>query len=444
MKLSKASAIALALMLSFGASANTTEPEPDNAQAKDSEPKPAPYWGVAIGVRNALIPYETAERTVLDVVPLLTYRGEIFYIEGVEGGAHLWEDEGHQVNYFAKYRFFDIPRQYQNQFRGSALDHGLQYRYEAEWDWHADVSLLSDTRGNFSLLGRAGKYFRFGRLDLHTYLESRWKSASYNRFYFAFNRADTKAGVSIGGGVEAKYKVWDNLHLIGQAGVTQHERAIKDLPTVKVNRQFETYLGFGFYPTEKQLTEPFKGHKGHFVRVSHGWGTTSNLGDILAGKWVKDPYNNQLTSAFYGIPIATELLTLPLDVYFTSGLAYHYESQVQKRAVEGVIALKAFVNVNWPRKWRFGVAQGLSYISDITYVEGSEMDRKGYRPSKLLNYLDFSLGINLGDWFSAPSLNPWWVGVAIHHRSGIFESSSAFGRIGGGSNYNTLFVQYHF
>ena len=41
-------------------------------------------------------------------------------------------------------------------------------------------------------------------------------------------------------------------------------------------------------------------------------------------------------------------------------------------------------------------------------------------------------------------MNDWYFGIGIHHRSSIFESSSAFGRIRGGSNYNSLYLQYHF
>jgi outer membrane protein len=50
----------------------------------------------------------------------------------------------------------------------------------------------------------------------------------------------------------------------------------------------------------------------------------------------------------------------------------------------------------------------------------------------------------VGDLFSANSMRDMWFGYSLHHRSSIFESSSAFGRISGGSNYNTLYLQYHF
>ncbi|MFT5788382.1 MAG: outer membrane protein, partial [Shewanella sp.] len=89
-------------------------------------------------------------------------------------------------------------------------------------------------------------------------------------------------------------------------------------------------------------------------------------------------------------------------------------------------------------------AEGLSYASTVTYIESSELEEKDYKPSKLLNYLDFSLDVNVGDIFNSRKMENLWFGYSIHHRSGIFESSSAFGRISGGSNYQSVYLQWHF
>jgi MipA family protein len=85
----------------------------------------------------------------------------------------------------------------------------------------------------------------------------------------------------------------------------------------------------------------------------------------------------------------------------------------------------------------------LSYVRDITYIEGTELDKKGYEPSNLLNYLDFSLDMHLGDIFGR-KLDKVWLGYSIHHGSATFETASHFGRIKGGSNYNSVYLQWHF
>jgi len=105
--------------------------------------------------------------------------------------------------------------------------------------------------------------------------------------------------------------------------------------------------------------------------------------------------------------------------------------------------MKIHYTIKWPITWRLGAAEGLSYVDQIPYVEKTNLEQKDYRPSKLLNYLDFSLDIELGDLFNSKKLEGLWLGYSIHHRSGIFQTSSAFGRIKGGSNINSIYLQYH-
>lgn len=151
-----------------------------------------------------------------------------------------------------------------------------------------------------------------------------------------------------------------------------------------------------------------------------------------------------MTSLFYGRSVINELFTLPIDLYFIAGGIWHHDSEVQDNLAEGVLGFKAYYTFELGPRWRIGVAEGLSYVSDITHIERSELEEKEYQPSKLLNYLDFSFDVNVGDIFNQTSLQNMWFGYSIHHRSGIFETSSAFGRIKGGSNYNTLYLQWHF
>ncbi len=109
-----------------------------------------------------------------------------------------------------------------------------------------------------------------------------------------------------------------------------------------------------------------------------------------------------------------------------------------------MLALKAYYNFKWPTHWRFGFAEGISYIEDVTNIEQREMDRKGYRSTKLMNYLDVTADFSLGDAFNYNEMRDLYFGIGVHHRSSIFESNSTFGRIKGGSNYNSLYLQDHF
>lgn len=71
------------------------------------------------------------------------------------------------------------------------------------------------------------------------------------------------------------------------------------------------------------------------------------------------------------------------------------------------------------------------------------MDREGYRSSELMNCIDITADLILGDTFSVKAMNDVFLGVGIHHRSSIFKTSSAFGRIKGGSNFNSVSLKYH-
>ena len=181
-----------------------------------------------------------------------------------------------------------------------------------------------------------------------------------------------------------------------------------------------------------------------YLRLAHGWATPSSVGDIFTGNTRTDEFDNQLTSLFLGVPLSDTLFTLPINVYLTPGAVYHHSSEVQNSIWEYVLAVKFYYTVKWPIPWRIGFAEGVSYMNEVSYIERQYLERQGYRPSELLNYLDFSFDVSLGHLFNQKAIEDLWLGWSVHHRSGIFSTSSAFGRISGGSNYNTVYLQYHF
>lgn len=105
---------------------------------------------------------------------------------------------------------------------------------------------------------------------------------------------------------------------------------------------------------------------------------------------------------------------------------------------------KATGTLTYSFSWRFGVAEGLSYIDSVSYIEATEIYQDGDEPSRLLNYLDFSFDINAGKLFSQPDWEHIRIGYTMHHRSGLFKASPQFERLKGGSNYNMIYLQYEF
>lgn len=401
-------------------------------------------WGIAIGMRYAEIPYATGngDRTVTDIIPLLFFDNDLFYIRGLEGGLKIINEEQWKFNAMLRYRFFDIPADYQNSVRADTWDGGIQLRYKMD-DWDLRTELLSDGRGNVytdigieSIIG--DKYAM-----LYPYIGARIKSSGFNSHYYGLDQEKVSSGIDLRAYVEGRYHLISNLYAIGRLGGTYLDAHAKNSSFVQDSATWEAYAGIAFFNNPDKPRKASLRNNAYF-RLAHGEATPSNLGQIIRGNREDDPYKNKLTSLFYGHPLTDDLLGLPLDIYFFAGLVNHHSSEVQDSFYEYVLGIKADYTFTWPVRWRFGAAEGLSYTSQITYIERTELEAKGYRPSKLLNYLDFTLDINLGDIFSSSSLKNTWFGYSIHHRSGIFETGSQFGRIKGGSNYTTFYLQHHF
>ncbi len=403
-------------------------------------------WGVGVLMRNAEIPFDTEADNVTSVVPMMFYQGETFFIRGTEGGAHLYQQGDWTVNAMARMRFFDIPAEFQNQVQGDTIDLGIQWRKITQKNSFIDIELFSDLEGK--PYGNVSKswYFQHDSWEFMPKISARYKSASFNSHYFALEQLTDQrigAGVDLNINLETRYHVASNFYLLGSIGATVLDSNAYKAVIVDQRWQSEAYLGFAFFnDITKSKNTSLKNHG--YLRIAHGWATPSNIGDIIAGDTEKDEYNNQLTSLYYGLPLTDELFSLPLDIYLTTGFVWHWNSEVQDSEQEYVLAIKAYYTFSWPVRWRLGLAEGLSYVSDVTYIERVEMEEKGYRPSELMNAIDFSVDINLGDVFSVRALKETWLGYSIHHRSSIFESASQFGRIKGGSNYNTIYLQFDF
>ncbi|MEZ8028886.1 MltA-interacting MipA family protein [Enterovibrio norvegicus] len=427
--------------------AETTEETPADIETLRS--KRSENWGIAATMRSAGIPYKgTGSDYVSSFVPMMFYQDEAFFINGTEGGIRLWEKEEWRLNAILRMRFIDLPRDVQNDIGGDTGDYGFQLKRDFGEGWYTDLEFLSDKSERFHGIVTLGKTFESDDYFVDATASVRYKDANFNSYYYGLSEFSDRgerlgAGADIKIGVRGRYHVYSNLYLVGATYATYFDSNVRNASSIETDWQGEVFAGFGFFNDNRRHGERELSTRPYW-RVAHGWATPSNIGDIIAGDSEKDPFNNQLTSLFYGHPLTDSLFGVPLDIYLTPGVVWHWNSKVQASSSEFVMAIKAFYEVEWPTKWRIGVAEGLSYVNNITYIEQTELDEKGYEPSNLLNYIDLSLDVNLGDLFNVPALDRAWLGYSIHHRSAIFEKASQFGRIKGGSNYNTLYVQVEF
>ena len=93
------------------------------------------------------------------------------FIDGLEFGYRLFQNEKWQLSPFARYRFFDIPEEYQNEIRESGLDLGGQLTYHMT-DWfHTDFEVLSDQDGRWTAILHRSSHSNRGAWDFKTYCE---------------------------------------------------------------------------------------------------------------------------------------------------------------------------------------------------------------------------------------------------------------------------------
>ncbi|MFT5234047.1 MAG: outer membrane protein [Candidatus Krumholzibacteriia bacterium] len=400
-------------------------------------------WGLGMIMRGATIPFATEETRVASLVPMMWYQGERVYFLGTEGGMLLYSTNKWRFSAVGRMHFFDIPAELQNEYQGSTIDAGLQARYEVLGPTYLDFELMTDFEGNGLANIRYGSSWQSRSFQFHPYIELKIKNRAYNSYYFGLDRNSVAGGGDLSVGFAGTYHFVSNLYAYGAAKFTLLDKQVRDSEFVNKDGLSEVYLGLGISSDRSKPLKPEVSNRAYW-RVAQGWATPSSLADIFAGEAEKDEFNNKMTSVFYGHPLTDRLFGLPIDLFVNGGLVWHWKSSVQDHSQEVVANIKMFYTIPLPVRLRLGAAEGVSYVNSIPYVEETQLAKKGYEPSKLLNFLDFSADLNIGDITGGESMKHWWLGYSIHHRSAIFESAQQFGRIKGGSNFQTVYLQWHY
>jgi len=397
-----------------------------------------------MGLRYAAIPFKTEQDSTYDIVPLIFYDHGRVFIDGLTGGFRFYDSDKWQFSAIGRYRFSDIPAEYQNQIREDGLDVGGQLKYRITDDWDVDFEVLTEERGYVHANVITKYRYASDLWEVEPFFRLRWKSDDFNNNFYGLGVYTPNNAFDYQIGSDFRYHIISNLYIIGQATLTILDDNTRNLEIIDKGTQGAVFAGIGFFNEKKNKSDKIYLDSKPYVRLAHGWATPSSVGDIFTGNTRTDEFDNQLTSLFLGVPLSDTLFTLPINVYLTPGAVYHHSSEVQNSIWEYVLAVKFYYTVKWPTPWRIGFAEGISYMNEVSYIERQYLERQGYRPSELLNYLDFSFDVSLGHLFNSKPIEDLWLGWSVHHRSGIFSTSSAFGRISGGSNYNTVYLQYHF
>ncbi len=183
------------------------------------------------------------------------------------------------------------------------------------------------------------------------------------------------------------------------------------------------------------------------VRLNGGYSTDENLGSITGGKVRVDNTYSGLIGLSVGRPIVDDFRDWPVDFIWKAQLIRYFERGDRDDFWGGTISIKAYwKKFPWDRyvRTRVGFAEGVSYVEHVPSIEKEHLKSKDRNTSRLLNYLDVSVDVNARDVTRVKKMESCWLGFAISHRSGVFESVDIFGEVKGGSNYNTGYLECQF
>ena len=176
--------------------------------AGDNETKNNPKWGVGIGQRFARSPFSGEDKNVFDVIPVFYYEGERFYLRGLEGGVHLWNNDAFGFDFFIGYRFFDYPEDFDDILNRNTFDAGLRSYYKFAENAQVALNLMTDIDGRFSGTIQLEKEFSGNRWWLTPLLEIRAKSSDFNSLYYGLDVDDLDAGFDVQAALESRLHVW--------------------------------------------------------------------------------------------------------------------------------------------------------------------------------------------------------------------------------------------
>jgi MipA family protein len=181
------------------------------------------------------------------------------------------------------------------------------------------------------------------------------------------------------------------------------------------------------------------------MRAAYGQYTPTPLKDNLVGETNIDNRQTGIFDLALGYKLHQgNIFDFGLSAHYTRFLDRSYQENTNGYAGGVKLAYKLFP---WSKyvKTRFGVTEGLSWVERIPYMENRHFtSKKNRRTSKLLNFLEITLDVSLGDIVRVNKLTDTYIGIGVWHRSGVFQKFASFHNTGLGTNYIIGTVEVNF
>jgi outer membrane protein len=396
-----------------------------------------------------------------DLVPLYMYEGSRVFLHATRVGFKFSEIPEHGLEVFLDYRYEGYPNAGTPAVlagmarRGPGVQTGLAYRGRNQFG-NFDLEVLHDANNTSH-----GGEWRLGySFDLH---RGRWhfrpswtvarRSANLNNYYYGVQPAEATAwrpayvagpGTNWTAALYGYYELSRRWRLLGGVGVTYLDKAVRASPLVEDRPQFGALVGaaydFGSHRPDADRGQPLA------VKLFGGRATECNF--LPAVTLRCGSTRTQDDTRIFGVDVGRALVEhvngWPLDFYTYAGVLLHDERGLRTNGLQLDAQIKAYYyGLPWQRlvRTRIGFGAGFSLAQRVPLTEVRDQARRGRPTSRLLNYLDPTLDVNLGDLLGNRRLGDTVIGIGVSHRSGIFGSSQILGNINGGSNYLYGFVE---
>ena len=416
--------------------------------------------GLGFALRVERSPYRDAG-TRTELLPLYLYEGKHFYLHANRIGLHLDRGPKHRFDVFLAQRGEGFPSDRVPASlagmaeRQTGLDLGASYEFRGNWG-AAYAELLQDvgdaSKGRELRLGYRYDW-RSGRLSLRPHLQLALRDAKLNNYYYGVLPGEATAtrpayqpgaGANLELGLYGAYAVSERWRLLAGVSATRWANGVRASPIVTGRTETALMLGlmYDFSPEHK----PWPESRPVIVRALYGRASDCDVAKIarLACTSTHTQDGTRIASVEIGRPFIEHLHGWPLDFVGFVGLMHHDERGAQP----GFWQVNAYLKGLWYGfPWRervmtrLGLGLGISYASRSSMLELRDQQRNGRSTSRLLNYLDPTVDVSLGDLLGQERLRRTFVGFGVSHRSGIFGSSRVFGNVSGGSNYIYSYVE---
>ncbi len=399
-----------------------------------------------------------------DLMPLYIYEGKRLFLDVNRVGVKLLDEPTQRIDLLVERRLEGFPLTKAPAslagmaIRDTSVDVGLSYSIRQPWgQLKAEVVRDSNSthQGTEARLGYA-KEWRSGALTWRPSLSVAWRSAKLNDYYYGVRASEataTRAAYEPGAGLEARvgvhatYEVSKHWSLLTGVSATVLGNGVKNSPIVDQRVLPSYYLGavYDFGPHDSEwigTSSPT------YFKVLYGQAAADgcHLIKILTAQCLSTAKVNptSISAVQIGRPFIQNFNGLPIDVVGYVGLAQHNDSGLQPNGLQVDLFMKAFYSgFPWQDrvKTRLGMGMGVSMAQRVPYIEVSSQAAQGEQTSRLLNYLEPSIDVSLGDLIGSRSLKDTYIGLGVSHRSGIFKESRLLGNVNGGSNYIYTYLE---